>query len=66
MRIDETNYCKNYFKCDEVSLYSKNQAENIHFRFLVDKDGEESAKEKIPKYISLLNHLRWVELFILF
>ena len=29
-----------------------------HFRFLIDRDGEEAAREAIPKYISMLSHLR--------
>ena len=32
-------------------------------RFLIDRDGEESAKEKIPKYISILKDLRFVSCF---
>ena len=28
-------------------------------RFLMDRDGEAAAVDKIPKYISILSHLRW-------
>ena len=33
-------------------------------RFLMDRDGEAGAVDKIPKYISILSHLRWREIVL--
>ena len=35
-------------------------------RFLMDRDGEAAAVDKIPKYISILSHLRWWEIVFVY
>merc|ERR1719283_606638 len=53
------------FANDEANLKMKDQVQMIQehfcillFRFLVDRDGDEAASEKFPKYMSMLSHLR--------
>jgi len=66
LELDEKSGCLlqvvALFANDRADLKMKEQVErlqeNFCILFLIDRDGEESASLKFPKYISMLSHLR--------